>query len=422
MFKYINKKILVSLEIGSHNLKSLISEILPNNKLSILGIGVTKTKGIENGLISNVDLFSKCIKKVINKVELISKYKITSLFLLISGSYINCIYEYGMVLLKNNEVTQNDILKVIKVAKSIKLLNDCFILHTVPIEYIVDSNKGIKNPLGLSGIRMKVKVLLIICNSIIINNIKRIFLSLNIKIKKIIFSGLVANYSLFTLSEKESNVYLVDIGSNITTINFYHLNTLLYFKVLPYAGNLITNDISYVLNLSKSKSELIKVNYGCLDITLFKKNKNIEIFSFVSKENFSVNILEKTLFHVIQDRYLELLSLINKEILKLQNNYFYKYKFGNLYTIILIGGSSQIPGLLNYSKKIFNFNVRIGILKKYMRNYFCVKDKNIFNSSFSNIMGSLLYIKDTYINKKFNNLIVKEKYFFLKKIWNFFFN
>ncbi len=422
MFKYINKKIFVSLEIGSCNLRSLVGEILPNNKLSILGVSITKTKGMDNGLIYNVDLFTKCIKKNISKVEFISKFKITSLFILISGNYISCIYEHGMILLKNNEVTKDDILKVIKIAKSIKLLNDNFILHTVPIEYIIDTNKGIKNPLGLSGIRMKVKVLLIICNSNIINNIRKIFLNLNIKIKKFIFSGLVTNYSLFTSNERESNVYLVDIGSNITTINFYHLNTLFYFKILPYAGNLITNDISYVLNLSKSESELIKINYGSLDISLFERNKNIEIFNFILKDNFSVNILEKTLFHVIKDRYLELLNLINKEILKLQNNYFHKDKFGNLYTIILVGGSSKIPGLLNYSKKIFDFNVRIGLLKKYIKNFFYIKDKNIFDSSFINIVGSLLYIKDIYLNKNNNKFIVNEKSFFLKKIWNWFFN
>ncbi len=421
MFQYINKKILVSLEIGTYNLRSLVSEILPDNKLSILGISITKTKGIENGIISNVDLFTRCIKNVINKVECVSKFKITSLFLLISGNYIHCIYENGMVLLEGKEVTQNDILKVIKVAKSIILPNNYFILHTLPLEYILDSNKGIKNPLGLTGVRMKVKVLLIICNLIIINNIKKIFLNLNIRIKKIIFSGLVSNYSLFTNNEKESNVYLIDIGSNTTVISFYHLNTLFYFKIFPYAGNLITNDISYALNLSKSESELIKINYGCLDISLLKKNKDIEVLNMMLKNNFSKNILDKTLFHIIKDRYRELLNLINQEILKLQNNFFYEDKFSSLKNIILIGGSCEIPGLLNYSKKIFNHNVRIGIPQKYIKNFSYLKDKNIFISSFTNIVSSLLYIKDIYLNKNLPNF-VSNKTYFLKKMWNFFFN
>ncbi len=421
MFQYINKKILVSLEIGTYNLRALVGEILPNNELSILGIGITKTKGIENGIISNVELFTQCIKNVISKAECTSKFKITSLFLLISGTYFHCVYENGMILLEGKEVTQNDISKVIKVAKSVILPNNYFILHTVPVEYILDSNKGIKNPLGLSGIRMKVKVLLIICNLIIINNIKKIFWNLNIKIKKIIFSGLVSNYSLFTNHEKESNVYLVDIGSSATIISFYHLNTLFYFKIFPYAGNLVTNDISYALNLSKSESELIKINYGCLDISLLKKNKNIEIFDLMLKNNFSKNILDKTLFNLIKDRYTELLNLIHQEILKLQNNFFYEDKFSNLYNIILIGGSCEIPGLLDYSKKIFNYNVRIGIPKRYIKKFSYFKDKNIFVSSFSNIVSSLLYIKDIYLNKNLSNFVFK-KNFFLKKIWNFFFN
>ncbi len=422
MFRYINKKILVSLEIGTYNLRSIVSEILPNSKLSILGIGITKTKGIKNGIIYNIELLKKCIRNVINKVEYVSKFRVTSLFLLISGSYLSCIYENGMILLKGKEVTNNDIFNVIKVAKSIVLSNNYFILHTLPIEYVLDSNKGIKNPLGLSGIRMQVKVLLIICNSNIINNIRKIFLSLNINIEEIIFSGLVSNYSLFTENEKESNVYIIDIGSSTTTISLYYLNNLFYFKVLPYAGNLITNDISYTLNLSKSDSELIKINYGCLDISLWKKNKNIKIFNFIFKDNFSKDILEKTLFNIIKDRYSELLNLINQEILKLHNNLFYKDKFNNLCNIILIGGSSEIPGLLNYSKKFFSYNVRIGIPKRYIKNFYYLKNKDIFISSFSNIIGSLLYIKNIYLNKNLDNFAFKKKKNFFKKVWDFFFN
>ncbi len=423
MFKYINKKLFISLEIGDYNLKSLISEILPNNKLSILGIGVTKTKGIENGKICNINLFIKCVKNIINKIEIMSKIKINSLFLVISGNYVNCIYEYGMILLKGKEITNNDICKVIKVAKSVKLSNDYTVLHVVPLEYTVDSNKGIKNPLGLSGMRMKVKVLLIICNSILINNFIRVFLLLNIKIKKIIFSGLISNYSLLTKEEKKSDVYIVDIGSSITTINFYHLNSLSYFKIFPYGGNLVTNDISYILNLSKLKSEFIKINYSSLDISLFNKNKDVKIFNFISKKYFYEGTLEKTLFNIIKSRYIEILYLINKKIIKLRNKLSLNYKYSNFCNVILSGGFSQIPGLLKYAKKIFNFNVRIGIPKKNINNIsYLLKDRNIFISSFANIISSLLYIKNIYLDKNVNNFFFPKKIFFLKKIWNFFFN
>ncbi len=423
MFKYINKKLFISLEIGSYNLKSLISEILPNNKLSILGIGITKTKGMENGKIYNINLFIECIKNTINKIEIMSKIKIDSLFLVISGNYVNCIYEYGMILLKGKEVTKNDINKVIKVAKSVKLSNDYTILHVVPLEYTIDTNKGIRNPLGLSGLRMKVKVLLIICNNSLINSFIKIFFHLNIKIKKIIFSGLVSNYSLFTKEERESDVYIVDIGSSITTINFYHLNSLFYFKIFPYGGNLVTNDISYILNLSKLKSEFIKINYSSLDISLFNKNKDIKIFNFISKKYFYEGTLEKTLFNIIKYRYMEILYLINRKILKLRNKLSFNYKHSNFCNIILSGGFSQIPGLLKYAKKIFNFNVRIGIPKKNINNIsFLLKDKNIFISSFTNIISSLLYIKNIYLDKNVDNFLFPKKIFFLTKIWNFFFN
>ncbi len=423
MFKYINKKLFISLEIGSYNLKSLISEILPNNKLSILGIGITKTKGMENGKIYNINLFIECIKNTINKIEIMSKIKIDSLFLVISGNYVNCIYEYGMILLKGKEVTKNDINKVIKVAKSVKLSNDYTILHVVPLEYTIDTNKGIRNPLGLSGLRMKVKVLLIICNNSLINSFIKVFFHLNIKIKKIIFSGLVSNYSLFTKEERESDVYIVDIGSSITTINFYHLNSLFYFKIFPYGGNLVTNDISYILNLSKLKSEFIKINYSSLDISLFNKNKDIKIFNFISKKYFYEGTLEKTLFNIIKYRYMEILYLINRKILKLRNKLSFNYKHSNFCNIILSGGFSQIPGLLKYAKKIFNFNVRIGIPKKNINNIsFLLKDKNIFISSFTNIISSLLYIKNIYLDKNVDNFLFSKKIFFLTKIWNFFFN
>ncbi len=423
MFKYINKKILVSLEIGSYNLKSLISEILPNKKLSILGVSVSKTKGIKNGKIYNVSLFIKCIKNVINKIEILSKFKIKSLFLIISGNYIRYIYEYGIILLKGKEITKHDINKVIKIAKSIKLSDKYSILHVIPIEYVIDTHKGIKNPLGLSGKRMKVKVLLIICNKNIIDNFIKIFFYLNIKIVKIIFSGLVANYGLLNKEEKESNVYLIDIGSNLTTVSYYHLNTLFCFKIFPYGGNLVTNDISYLLNLSKLDSEFIKVNYGCLDIFLYNKKKNIKIFDFIIKNNFSEDFLEKTLFDIIKFRYMEILYLINKEILKLQNNFFINNKYHNLCNIILYGGFSEIPGLLDYAKKIFQFNVRIGTPKKCINNIsYVLKDKNIFISSFSNIIGSLLYIKNIYLNNNLDNFLSPKKVFFMKRIWDFFFN
>ncbi|ABJ90612.1 cell division protein FtsA [Buchnera aphidicola] len=406
----IKKNIIAALEIGTTKIVVLIGEILKNEVINIIGFGKNKSQGIEKGNINNLNLLINCIKKSIHDAEIMANCKIYTVYLSISHDEINCYNEIGMTPIKKNEITKRDVKKVIKIAKSIKINNDHKILHMIPQEFSIDKKKGIRNPIGLSGIRMQANVHLITCNKNISNNIIKAIEKCGIYVKKNIFVGLASSLSVLTEEEKNSGVCLVDIGGEVMHVSIFFKGSLYHNAVIPYAGNIVTRDIAYAFSLSYSDAEFIKKKYGYAVEDIAIACKNIEIFN---KKGIKIkNCHYHSLIEVIEPRYIELLNLVNNEIIKLYSQYNFKNINNNiLKNIIFTGGSSKIKYLLLCAKKIFNTNIEI---KKPCN--ISEIPKYLSKPEYATIIGLLQYGKNYQKNsfkKKKKNGIFK---YFIKNI------
>lgn len=413
MIKLTNKKFIVGLEIGTTKVTVLVGEKLKNKEVKILGIGCCPSQGIDKGNIHDLESMVKCIKKSISQAEKTSNHKICSVNLSFSNKFIKYKNEIGMVSINTGEVSQEDIKNVIKTAKSVRINDKYHILHVIPQEYIIDEQKGIKNPLGLSGMRMQTKVHLITSYYNIDRNVVQAIKKCNLDVNKIIFSGLASSQSVLTEEEKQLGVCMLDVGGGTIDLLIYINGSLQYSKVIPYAGNIITKDISYAFSISMSDAEYLKIKYGCASSFLQENLQKIEIKN--SENNQSQYFNQEKLIEVIELRCLELLEIVNKKIIKLQkkfkkNNSRYNLNAG----IVITGGVSKTKFFIDCAERVFQTKVRIGYIKNG------INFKNDINQpEYSTVIG-LLHFKNKRHTLENNFLYAKTKKNWLYHIKNFF--
>ncbi|AMA65106.1 Cell division protein FtsA [Candidatus Arsenophonus lipoptenae] len=359
MIKTTDRKLVVGLEIGTSKVSVLVGEILTDGTINIIGIGNCPSKGMDKGGVNDLKSVVKCVQRAIDQAELMADCQISSVYLALSGKHISCQNEIGMVPISEDEVTQDDVDSVVHTAKSVKVRDEHRILHVIPQEYAIDYQEGIKNPVGLSGVRIKAKVHLITCHNDMAKNIVKVVERCGLKVDQLIFSGLAASYSVLTEAEYELGVCVVDIGGGTMDIAVYTDGSLRHIKVIPYAGNAVTSDIAYAFGTPPSDAEIIKVRYGCALGNIVNKEENIEVPNVGGRP--PRRLQRQTLAEVIEPRYTELLNLVNNEIVILQEQLYLKgIKHHLAAGIVLTGGGAQIDGLVECAQKVFRTQVRIG--------------------------------------------------------------
>ncbi len=409
-----DRKLVVGLEIGTTKVVTLVGEILIDGKIKIIGFGTCSSTGIDKGQINNLDAIVACIQESVHNAEIMADCQITSVYLSLSNKYINCQNEIGIIPISEDEVTQEDLENVIHTAKSVQIPNEHHILHVIPQEYSIDQQSGIKNPIGLSGVRMQVKVHLITCHQNMAKNIIKAVEKCDLKVDQVIFSGLASSKAVLTKDERKLGVCMIDIGGGTIDFTVYIDGCIQYSQVIPYAGNIVTNDISYAFSTSYNDAESLKIQYGSVIKPLLGSSKNIDCSNINS--NFQKNLQQDTLTEVIESRYIELLSLVKNRITHIQNTL---HKNGEKYEllsgIVITGGGSKIALLKECAQKIFHKKVRIaqplnisGLIE------------NVTEPNYSTVVGLLHYGKKFHINlekKKKNNFLFEE---WFKKINNWF--
>ncbi|QCI23762.1 cell division protein FtsA [Buchnera aphidicola (Macrosiphoniella sanborni)] len=386
-----DKKLVVGLEIGTNKVVTLVGEILIDEKIKIIGFGTCVSKGIDKGKINNLDAIITCIQESINQAEKMADCHITSVYLSLSNEYINCQNEIGIVPL-TDEVTQEDLENAIHIAKSVQILNEHHILHVIPQEYSIDQQSGIKNPLGLSGIRMQVTVHLITCHKNTIKNIVKAVEKCDLQVDQVIFSGLASSKAVLTEEECKLGVCMIDIGGGTIDFNIYIDGAIQHSQVIPYAGNIVTSDIAYAFRTSHHDAEIIKIKYGSAIKSSLGSSKNID-FSNINN-NFTDTLQQDALIEVIESRYVELLSLIKDSILNMQKQLYQRgKKYELLSGIVLTGGGSNITCLTECAEKIFHKKVR---LAKPLHLSGLIE--NIIEPHYATAAGLLHYAKECYIN------------------------
>ncbi|WP_348666536.1 cell division protein FtsA [Arsenophonus symbiont of Ornithomya chloropus] len=395
MIKTTDRKLIVGLEIGTSKVSTLVGEILPDGIINIIGVGNCPSRGMYKGDVNDLESVVKCVQRAIKQAELMADCHISSVYLSFSGKHISCQNEIGMVPISDDEVTLYDVDSVVHTAKSVRVHDEHRILHVIPQEYSIDYQEGIKNPVGLSGVRMQAKVHLITCHNDMAKNIVKAVERCGLKVDQLIFSGLASSYSVLTEDERELGVCLVDIGSGTMDILIYTGGALRYTKVIPYAGNIVTNDIAYAFSTSPSDAETLKICHGCALAIIVNKDENVELFSVTGSGPLK-NLQRQTLAKVIEPRYMELLNLVNNEIMKVQeqlrqNGIKHHLSAG----VVLTGGGAQIDGLVECAKKVFCTQVRIGKPSNITGLIDYAQEPN-----YSTVVGLLHYGKETHLGNE----------------------
>lgn len=359
MTKATDKNLIVGLDIGSSKVAVLIGEVLPDNQLNIIGVGSHSSKGMDKGGVNDLEAVVKSVQRAVHEAELMADCQISSVYLGISGKHISCMNEKGMVPINEDEVTQEDVDNAIHTAKSVRLKDEHRVLHVLPQEFAIDYQEGIKNPIGLSGVRMEAKVHLITCHNDMARNIVKCVERCGLKVDQLIFSALASSYAVLTDDEKELGVCLVDIGAGTMDLAAYTGGALRHTTVIPYAGNAVTSDIAYAFGTPLGDAENVKVQYGCALGQLVSRDDTIEVPSVGGRPARSLQ--RQTLAEVIEPRYSELLSMVKAELDELRDKLKkqgVKHQLGA--GVVLTGGAAQMEGIVECAEQILQCQVRVG--------------------------------------------------------------
>ena len=359
MTKTADRNLIVGLDIGTTKVAVLVGEVLPDGEINIIGLGTHSARGMDKGGVNDLESVVKSLQRAVDEAEMMADCHISSVFLGVSGRHIECRNEKGMVPISDEEVSQDDVDNVIHTAKSVRLPEEHRVLHVLPQEYSIDYQGGIKNPIGLSGVRMGAKVHLITCHNDMVRNIEKCVERVGLRVEQLIFSALASSYAVLTPDEKELGVCVVDMGGGTMDIAMFTGGALRYSKVIPYAGNTVTSDIAYAFGTPPVDAEAIKVRYGSALGRLVSKEDTIEVPSVGGRPARSLQ--RQTLAEVIEPRYCELLGLVQDEISKMQNELRAQgVKHQLAAGVVLTGGAAQIEGIVECAEQIFQCQVRVG--------------------------------------------------------------
>lgn len=360
MAKIVESRTVVGLEVGTSKVVAVVGEVLPDGVVNVLGVGSCPSKGIDKGSITDLSAVVTSIQRAVEAAESVADCQIMSVTLAITGEHIQSLNENGFVPIANGEVTQDEIDSAMHTASTIRMGEGLSLLHIIPQEYAVDKQMNIKDPLGLQGVRLTAQAHLIACHQDWQNNLKKAVERCKLKVDKVIFSGVASASSVLTEDEKDLGVCLIDFGAGTMDIVVYTNGALRFSKVIPYAGNRVTDDIAYACAASRNESEGIKVNYAsALSPPSYGAEKKIEVVGIGGR---APRILTKEQLSVVTSaRYTELLSLVRDELEQLKYDLERKQiKFELIAGVVITGGGAQIEDLKQCASEVFGTQVRIG--------------------------------------------------------------
>ncbi len=354
MAKDKNERIVVGLDIGTTKVCATVG-LFTENGLEIIGVGLVPSRGIRKGVVINIDETVDSIKKAVAEAEGMAGFKIKSAYVGIAGGHIKSYNSSGVIAIKNKKVTEEDKRRVIEAAQALHIPLDSEVLHVLPQEYIIDSQDGIKEPLGMSGVRLEVKVHIVTGSVSAVQNIIQCCQKANIEVTNIVLEQIAASEAVLTDDEKDLGVALIDLGGGTTDLAIFHNGSIKYTSVLALGGNHVTNDIAIGLRTPTSEAEKLKIKYGCSLVSMVDKDEMIEVPSVGVRKNRLVPAT--TLANIIEPRMEEIYTLVNREIIKAEMENFITSG------IVLTGGGALIRGSAELAENVFGVPVRIGIPK-----------------------------------------------------------
>ena len=349
------KDLIVGLDIGTSKIIAVVAEVTPEGRLSIIGTGGHESRGLKKGVVVNIDTTVGSIQRALEEAELMADCKISRVFTGIAGSHIKSFNSHGMVAIKDREVTQVDIDRVIETARAVNIPTDQQILHILTQEFIIDGQEDVREPLGMSGMRLEVKVHIVTGAVSAAQNIVKCVRRCGLDVGDLILQPLASSLACLTDDEKELGVALVDIGGGTTDIAVFTQGAIRHTAVIPIAGDQITNDIAMALRTPTPEAEEIKVRHGVAMQRLAGADEMIEVPGIGDRGPRSMS--RQALAAVIEPRVEELFQLIQQTLR--ESGYEELLSSG----VVLTGGSAALPGLVELGEEMFSMPVRVGSSK-----------------------------------------------------------
>ncbi len=347
-----NSELVVGLDIGTTKICAIVGEIQPEG-VDIVGIGTSPSRGLRKGVVINIESTVSSIKRAVEEAEMMAGCEIKNVYVGIAGGHIKGINSHGIVAVKDKEVKDSDIRRVIDAARAVVIPMDREVIHILPQEYIIDNQDGIKEPLGMSGVRLEAKVHLVTgaCSSA--QNIIKCANKTGLDVADIVLQQLASSMAVLNDDEKDLGVVLIDIGGGTTDIAIFSGGSIVHTSVLALGGNQITNDIAVGLRTPAPEAEKLKVKSGCAMASLVDKDETIEVPSVGGRSTRTLS--RQILAEIIEPRVEEIFSLVQREI--------QRSGFEDLLAsgAVITGGTTILDGMTELAEDVLGMPVRRGI-------------------------------------------------------------
>src|SRR5574340_607677 len=346
------KNLVVGLDIGTSKIVCIVAEINDEGMLEVIGMGTHPSRGLRRGVVVNIEATVNAIQRALEEAELMADCKIREVYTGIAGSHIKSFNSHGMFAIKDKEISQMDVDRVVETARAVNIPTDQQILHTIPQEFIVDGQEDVRDPLGMSAVRLEVKVHIVTGAVSAAQNVIKCVRRCGLEVLDLILQPLASSYATLSEDEKELGVCLVDIGGGTTDIAVFTQGAIRHTAVLPVAGDQITNDIAMALRTPTAEAEEIKIRHGVAMHTLADPAEMIEVPGVGDRPPRKLS--RQALADVIEPRVSELFELVQAELRR--SGYEELLSSG----IVLTGGASVMKGMVELGEEVFHMPVRVG--------------------------------------------------------------
>ncbi len=344
--------LVVGLDIGTTKVVAIVGEVTPEG-IDIAGIGVSPSRGLRKGVVINIDSTVQSIQKAVEEAELMAGCEVHSVYAGISGGHIRGFNSHGIVAVKDKEVRQIDVDRVVDAAKAVAIPLDREVLHVIPQEFIVDDQDGIRDPVGMSGVRLESKVHIVTGAVTSAQNIVKCCNRCGLQVEDIVLEQLASGESVLTADEKELGVAMIDIGGGTTDLIVFSQGSIRHSAVLALGGNHVTNDIAVGIRTPTKEAESIKHRFGCAMTSMVERDQIIEVPSVGGRKPRSIS--RQLLCEIIEPRLEEIFELAKREIEQAGH-------WDNLASgIVITGGTSILEGAPELAERVFDLPVRRGV-------------------------------------------------------------
>ncbi|MBN2885331.1 MAG: cell division protein FtsA [Chromatiaceae bacterium] len=348
-----DKNLLVGLDIGTSKVAALVGELKDDDQIEIIGIGTHPSRGLKRGVVVDIESTVQSIQRAVEEAELMAGCDIHAVHACIAGSHVRSLNSDGVTGVKEGEVTQADVDRVIDSARAVAIPADQKILHILPQEFIIDHQEGVREPIGMCGVRLEAKVHIVTGAMSAAQNVTKCIRRCGLEVDDLVLSQLSSSYAVLGEDEKELGVCLVDIGGGTTDLAVFTDGSIRHTAVIPIAGDQVTNDIAVALRTPTQYAEAVKLEHGCALARLIGHEQTFEVPSIGERP--PREFTHQHLAEVIEPRYEELFKLLRNE---LRRSGLEDFVAGG---VVLTGGSARIEGIVDLAESVFQMPVRVGL-------------------------------------------------------------